>query len=627
MNLEQELDERQLEAVTTDSRCTLVLAAAGSGKTRVLTYRVAYLIENGVNPRNIMAVTFTNKAADEMKERIENLAGSEAAGIWAGTFHSMCARILRRHWSEERDFTIIDDAAQRRIILDIIRHMDIEKDHKPSTVASKISLYKSNLISPAECAKQANDKYEQSLAAIYQEYDDYCRRINVLDFDDLIMRVIDLFRDRPEILAYYQKRFAHILVDEYQDVNMAQYEFVRLIVGEEGSVFATGDDFQCLYSWRGADISHILNFEQDYPNVRFITMDQSYRCTKNIVAAANKVIAQNVDQYAKDLWSDRENGVLISIRHAHNEYDEAEGTRRKIVDLLRNGCDYQDIAVLYRTRMQSEPVENELNHARVPCVVLSSTKFYDRMEVKDIAAYLSVIFSLDDDTALGRIINIPRRGIGNVTVNKLKALARKKKVTLYQAMHMRDETDIGSHVSEKIGEFLELIDRMKVQADSTPLELINIILNSTVYDIHLERFHDISARMANIEQLKSIANRYTELEDFLDRFRLATDAEIPNADKNAVKLMTCHAAKGLEFKAVFVVGVEDELFPHKNASCQAQIEEERRLFYVAITRAKDELYLSHTSMRTRGKTVRTATPSRFLKDIPRELTSSGWRGG
>ncbi len=985
MDLIEVLDERQLEAVTTSSKHTLVLAAAGSGKTRVLTYRIAHLIDEGIEPRNMMAVTFTNKAADEIKERIERLIGSHAAAIWAGTFHSICAKILRRHWPEELDFTIIDDSDSRRIVREVIHNLDKDKEHKASIAASHISRYKADLISPAECTRQASNRYEHSIAEIYREYDEYCQRINVLDFDDLIMRTVMLFRDNPELCSRYQQRFAHVLVDEYQDVNTAQHELTRILTGD-GSVFAVGDDFQCLlpstpvrtingnkeikditedtdllvasghgtttvakpdkvmskqysgpmitittesgrvisgtpehcmfarfdpnpslhfvylmydrklgyrigrtsgvrmgktgvvngykarltqegadalwilktcnslevavywesyysieygipnyvfkakgrdgialsqqsidslflsidtrknaarlmedlmldpsvphhvpqattrmgreskklnfvmfgskrsdynyshphelsfstihdsyakaaakyinvnrkkatnsgtrywngrlttrdydkcwnkinhirgvvedlsveintkltdkkysfmplshiregmhvpvesnghiteerviatrvqnyhglvydisipsyrnfiadgivvhnsiYMFRGSEMSHIINFNNDYSDVQIFTMDQSYRCTKNIVAAANNVIAQNTNQHAKDLWSNRKNGGPIHLSKAQNVYAEAEGVRRQVNDLLSSGHNYRDIAILYRTRIQSEPIEYELNRAGIPCVVLSSLKFYDRMEIKDIAAYVSAIFAPDDDTAIGRIINVPRRGIGNITVNKLKALARRNRVSLYQAMRMRDDTDIDPQANRKVGEFLELMDRMISQSYRTPYELVNLVLNSTGYEEHLHRFHDASNRRTNIEQLKNIAIEYSEVEDFLDRFRLATDAEIPNAEKDAVKLMTCHAAKGLEFKIVFVVGLDDKLFPHHNAKDNAEVEEERRLFYVAITRAKDELYLSYSTTRGKGRTLSATRPSRFLRDIPQSLITS-----
>ncbi len=606
----EELNSQQLEAVDKSNVPVLVLSGAGSGKTKTLTHRIAKLIKLGTNPEAILAVTFTNKAANEMKERIEGLSES-TEGIWMGTFHSICVKILKAHGHKiglHRSFVIADSSDSKRLISKITKTLGI--NHKPQDINRRISQYKTNLLVPDEVSMVAKTDLDRDATLVYEKYQEALEKSRMLDFDDLIMKTVQLLKTNKETRDYYHDKFKHVLIDEYQDINYSQSELVKSIKGNDCSLFAVGDDAQSIFQFRGADVGQILKFDKDFHGAETIKLEQNYRCTQNILNAANAVIKNNTSQYEKELWTNNDNGDKIVVNEVLDPSEEICYVSRRIRQMIVEGYNLKDMAILYRTNLQSAIIEKQLSFERLPYKVLKGFSFYDRLEIKDIIAYMQVAYNPHNSIALGRIINVPKRKIGAATIDKLEAFAEKNNISVYDSL-TRD-TGLNASTVKKLTKFKELIDELKANIENPVRDLINIILNKTNYIAHLE---DNDGN--NIQTLRDIAEEYDNLEDFLDMIALLRDTDV-DKDDNKISLLTIHTAKGLEFTNVFVVGMEEGLFPH--TSNPEEEEEERRLCYVAITRAKENLTL--TSCRTRKVYGRTnkQIPSRFLAEIPTKYT-------
>mgnify|MGYP000419319397 CR=1 FL=1 len=617
------LNDKQQEAVLATEGPCLVIAGAGSGKTKVLTHKIAYEIANGVRPWNILAITFTNKAANEMKERIEKLIGDAAKDLWMGTFHSICVKILRRYIDRigyKTDFVIFDTSDQKTLIKECIKALKVDdKLFTDRGVLTEISNGKNEMLEPkAYGVKYAGDFRREKIAELYELYQQKLKENNALDFDDLIFKTVELFKSNKETLEFYQRKFQYIMVDEYQDTNKAQFMLVSMLASKYGNITAVGDNDQGIYSFRGADISNILNFERDFPGTKIIKLEQNYRSTNTILEAANSVIKNNKERKSKNLWSDKGKGEKITYFRAFNERDEAFYVIREIKKLLSNGINYQDIAVLYRTNAQSRIMEEELLKENLPYRVVGSFYFYSRKEIKDLIAYLRLIYNEKDDISLLRVINSPKRGIGNKTVNSLINIAAIENKSIYEVISSGKEL-----------EFKKIIENLKeISKNITLTELVDKVLDVTGMrsEYKAESSLEADIRLENLEEFKSITKAFEEqyglvsLEDFLLEISLVSDVNEYKDDKNRISLMTVHSVKGLEFDYVFVIGLEEGIFPHINSLLDNnEVEEERRLMYVAITRARKKLYLVNAKMRTLFGREQANPSSRFLSEIDDKL--------
>ena len=639
MSIYDTLNEQQKKGVFTTDGPVLLLAGAGSGKTRVLTHRIAYLIDElGVNSWNIMAITFTNKAAGEMKERVENLVGVGSDSIWVTTFHSTCVRILRRYADRigyDNNFAIYDTDDQKTVMKEVCKRLQIDtKQLKERTILGAISSAKDELISPPEYEMNAAGDYrKQKIASAYREYQETLRKNNAMDFDDLIMKTVELFKTDQEVLASYQKRFKYIMVDEYQDTNTAQFELIRLLAAGTRNLCVVGDDDQSIYKFRGANIRNILDFEMAYPEAVVIRLEQNYRSTQNVLDAANAVIKNNTGRKEKTLWTDHGNGNRIHFRQFDNAYEEAEFVADDIAGKKRNGiADYGDCAVLFRTNAQARLLEERFVVEGIPYNVVGGVNFYARKEIKDLLAYLKTIDNGRDDLAVKRIINIPKRGIGAATIVKVQDYADLHEISFYEALCQADEvTGLTSKTAEKLKPFVNLINVFRSKVDFYGIkELLEDVIETTGYVKELEASdeEDAEARIENIDELISKAAAFEETHDqptlgeFLEEVALVADIDNVEEGNNRVLLMTIHSAKGLEFSHVYMTGMEDGIFPSYMTIVSDdpdEIEEERRLAYVGITRAKEDLTLCYAKMRmVRGETQMNAV-SRFVREIPTEL--------
>lgn len=639
MSIYDTLNEQQKKGVFTTDGPVLLLAGAGSGKTRVLTHRIAYLIDElGVNSWNIMAITFTNKAAGEMKERVENLVGVGSDSIWVTTFHSTCVRILRRYADRigyDNNFAIYDTDDQKTVMKEVCKRLQIDtKQLKERTILGAISSAKDELISPPEYELNAAGDYrKQKIASAYREYQETLRKNNAMDFDDLIMKTVELFKTDQEVLASYQKRFKYIMVDEYQDTNTAQFELIRLLAAGTRNLCVVGDDDQSIYKFRGANIRNILDFEKVYPEAVVIRLEQNYRSTQNVLDAANAVIKNNTGRKEKTLWTDHGNGNRIHFKQFDNAYEEAEFVADDIAGKKRNGiADYGDCAVLFRTNAQARLLEERFVVEGIPYNVVGGVNFYARKEIKDLLAYLKTIDNGRDDLAVKRIINIPKRGIGAATIAKVQDYADLHEISFYEALCQADEvTGLTSKTAEKLKPFVNLINVFRSKVDFYGIkELLEDVIETTGYVKELEASdeEDAEARIENIDELISKAAAFEETHDqptlgeFLEEVALVADIDNVEEGNNRVLLMTIHSAKGLEFSHVYMTGMEDGIFPSYMTIVSDdpdEIEEERRLAYVGITRAKEDLTLCYAKMRmVRGETQMNAV-SRFVREIPTEL--------
>ena len=635
------LNEPQKQGVLTTEGPVLILAGAGSGKTRVLTHRVAHLIDQGVMPYNIMAITFTNKAAAEMRERIDNMVGFGSDGVWVATFHSSCVRILRRFGEKlgyGSNFTIYDSDDSKVLMKDVCKYLNIDtKQYKEKTFLNVISAAKNELIGPEEFARRAGNDYNMSRqATVYREYQSRLRANNAMDFDDLIMKTVELLRIDTEVQVYYQNKFHYILVDEYQDTNTAQFELVRLLAAGRENLCVVGDDDQSIYKFRGANIYNILNFEHHYPNATVIKLEQNYRSTANILNAANSVIANNEGRKEKALWTTEEAGDKIALQQFDSAYEEASYIALNIASAVKKGqCSYRDCAVLYRTNAQSRLIEEKMIFEGIPYKLVGGVNFYSRKEIKDILAYLKTVDNAKDDIAVQRIINIPKRGIGATTITKVADYARENGMGFFDALEISDEIASVGKSSAKLDGFVRMImDLREIAAKQSVSALLEEILLRTDYvaELRAEGTDEAKARIENIDELVSKAVAFEQEHDaeeatlslFLEEVALVADIDSYDSEDDYVVLMTLHGSKGLEFPYVYMAGMEDGLFPGMGAiydggGADSEMEEERRLCYVGITRAKKHLTMTSARMRMiRGET-QISKWSRFVKEIPEEL--------
>ena len=628
------LNDKQKEAVLTTEGPLLVLAGAGSGKTTVLTRRVAYILEQSLaRPWQILAITFTNKAAAEMRERIASLVPEAADDIWIRTFHSCCVRILRRditHLGYKSEFTIYDANDQKRIVKDCIKAAGLNEENFPiKSVISRISDCKNKDISTAEFEAASGSNYrDRQYARLYSEYEKTLRLNNALDFDDLIAKTVELFKKCPDVLEYYQNKFKYILVDEYQDTNGCQYKLVEMLAKKNRNICVVGDDDQSIYKFRGADISNILNFEKCFDEAKVVKLEQNYRSTQNILTAANKVIANNRNRKSKSLWTDAGDGEKIIHRALGDQVSEAVYVNNQIEKLIsEKGYKYSDFAILYRTNAQTRAFEENLT---CPYRILAGLRFYDRKEIKDILSYLRVLFNPDDDQNLTRIINVPKRGIGDSTVQKLQTFAQSVGRSMFDIITDGSYSEMFGRANSKITEFANMIKALRAKVNSVSVtELIDELLSVTGYVSRLlldSPPEDAVSRIENVEEFKSKAREYEEkvenptFEGFLDNISLVSDVDNYDEKQNAVVLMTLHSAKGLEFPVVFMCGMEMGLFPSFMSEMEeGGIEEERRLCYVGITRAREKLYLTYAKQRTLFGKTEARVVSRFVSEIPPEF--------
>lgn len=648
MSIYDSLNEMQKKAVFQTEGPVLILAGAGSGKTRVLTHRIAYLIEEkGVNPWNILAITFTNKAAGEMRERVDHLVGFGSESIWVSTFHSACVRILRRFIDRlgyDTNFTIYDTDDQKSLMKEVCKYLQIDtKTYRERALLSAISSAKNEMISPQEFLLQAEGDFsKQKIAEVYLEYEKQLRANNALDFDDLLVRAVQLFETQPDVLDYYQERFRYIMVDEYQDTNTVQFHLIRILSSKYRNLCVVGDDDQSIYKFRGANIKNILNFESEFPDATVIKLEQNYRSTSNILNAANAVIHNNIGRKDKTLWTENPEGEKIACKQFDNAYDEADYIAAAIQKKVKEErASYKDCAVLYRTNAQSRMFEERFVSTNIPYKVIGGVNFYARREIKDLLAYLRTIENGRDDLAVRRIINVPKRGIGLTSINRVQEYALQKETGFYEALLAADLIPGIGRALSKLESFVALIEHFKEEAGRlTPLALITDIIETLDYENYLEEIdmEDAESRIENIEELKSKLASYEEsceeageqptLSGFLEEVALVADIDNLDEESDYVVLMTLHSAKGLEFSYVFLAGMEDGLFPSYmtiTADDPMELEEERRLCYVGITRAMKELTLTCAKRRmVRGETQYNIA-SRFLKEIPESLigTASG----
>lgn len=642
MSIYDTLNDRQREAVFHTEGPVLILAGAGSGKTRVLTHRIAYLIEEkGVNPWNIMAITFTNKAAGEMRERVDKIVGFGSESIWVSTFHSSCVRMLRRFIDRlgfDTNFTIYDTDDQKTLMKDICKRLDIDtKIYKERAIMAAISSAKDELIGPEEYEINVmGDFSKRKIALAYKEYQKELKKNNALDFDDLIMKTVELFQACPDVLEYFQERFKYIMVDEYQDTNTAQFKFVSLLAEKYRNLCVVGDDDQSIYKFRGANIKNILGFEHVFADAKVVRLEQNYRSTQNILNAANQVIQNNLERKTKTLWTENEEGEKLHFRQFMNAYEEAEYIVGDISKKVREkDGEYRDMAILYRTNAQSRLFEEKFLMANIPYKLVGGVNFYARKEIKDLLAYLKTVDNARDDLAVKRIINVPKRGIGATTLSRVQDYASQENISFYNALRQAEQITSLGRAAAKVAPFVTFIQTLRSKAEIlSPSELLKDIVDSTGYvkELEAEGTEEAEARIENIDELITKVVSYEEENDeptlsgFLEEVALVADIDSVDGDDNQVLLMTLHSAKGLEFPFVYLAGMEDGIFPSYmtiTADDPTEIEEERRLCYVGITRAMKDLTLTCAQQRMiRGETQYNKV-SRFIKEIPRELVELG----
>ncbi|CAB3394810.1 DNA helicase PcrA [Kyrpidia spormannii] len=630
------LNDAQREAVRQTEGPLLILAGAGSGKTRVLTHRVAYLVATRkAPPWGILAITFTNKAAREMRERIGRLVGPEAEEIWVSTFHSYCVRVLRRHIEPlgfTRSFSILDASDQTTAVKQVLGEMNLDtKKFDPRRMAGAISALKNELITPSQAAERARDFFQEVVAQVYERYQEKLRANNALDFDDLLMKTVELWDAFPESLEDQQRRFVYLHVDEYQDTNHAQYELVKRLAQRRRNLCVVGDSDQAIYGWRGADVRNILDFEADYPDAKVIKLEQNYRSTGRILAAANAVIAHNRQRKEKRLWSDRPQGEPVIVHEAMDEQGEAYFVVEEIRNHVEQGGRYGDVAVLYRTNAQSRVLEEMMMKASIPYVMVGGVKFYERKEIKDLLAYLRILVNPRDDFSTERVVNVPKRGIGEGTLMKAAAFAARRNLSLYEALEKVDELEVSARAASGIRQFVDLTAALRAMMPFLSVtELVQEVLNRTGYREALIREDTLEAqsRLENLEEFLSVTQEFDRrqdtaaeggLEAFLADVALVSDLDMAETEDGVV-LMTLHSAKGLEFPVVFLVGMEEGIFPHSRVLDDPdQMEEERRLCYVGITRAMNRLLITRAQQRNLYGRWQANPPSRFLEEIPEAL--------
>ena len=632
----EDLNDAQRDAVCTPSQNTLVLAGAGSGKTRVLVHRIAWIIQTeGVSPFNILAVTFTNKAAGEMRSRIEQLMHMPVSGMWVGTFHSLAHRLLRLHWQDAdlpQNFQILDSDDQYRAIRRVLKNLELDETRWPPKQAQWFINARKDEGQRPENIDTFGDPYQQQMVRIYQAYEEFCQRAGVVDFAELLFRAHELWLKHPRLLDHYRQRFSHLLVDEFQDTNSIQYAWIRMLAGKDTHVFAVGDDDQSIYGWRGARIENIQHYSNDFANTHIVRLEQNYRSTGNILKAANALIANNFERMGKNLWTADDDGDPIQLYRAFNEQDEARFIVDKIQDWSDQGGRFDECAVLYRSNAQSRVIEEAFLHANIPYRVYGGLRFFERAEIKDALAYVRLVAHLNDDTGFERIVNTPTRGIGDKTLSVIRDYARQHNISLFEStLNIIAQNALSPRALNAVKNFVALIESM-IQ-DTKDMELHEIVEHvihaSTLYDYYdKDKTEKGQARVENLQELISAAQYFekdaedSELDDlsaFLSHAALEA-GEGQTDDKNSAQLMTLHSAKGLEFPLVFMCGVEEGLFPHeRSVEEEGRLEEERRLCYVGITRARQQLYLSHAESRRLYGSESYPAPSRFIREIPKEL--------
>ena len=633
LNLLDDLNPKQREAVNQIDGPCLVIAGAGSGKTKVLTYKIAHLIDNcGVKPWNILAITFTNKAANEMKERVQSLIGDAINDIWLGTFHSICVKILRKFIDRlgyDSSFAIFDTADQKTLVKKCLKELDIDsKIFTEKSIINEISNAKNMMVKPDDyLLRNKGDYRKEKIGKVYSLYQRKLKENNAVDFDDIINLTIDLLIENDDILEYYSDKFKYILVDEYQDTNKSQFKLVSILAKKNMNIMVVGDNDQGIYSFRGADISNILNFEKDFAGTKIVKLEHNYRCTGNILKVANEVIKNNTTKYDKKLWTENDDGEVPFIYTGKDEYDEASFVTKKIEEIKGNdNFKYSDFAVLYRMNAQSRAIEDIFMREGIPYKIVGGLKFYERKEIKDIIAYLRLIANQNDNLSLVRIINEPKRGIGAVSLNKVEELAVENETSMYNIIKNADKYI--PRINGNVYEFVEMIEVLK-DADLTITELVKAILLKSGYIAALQAENTVEAetRIQNLEEFLTVVGEFEEeyaengLNDFLQTLSLSSDVDKLDDNEDKVTLMTLHSAKGLEYPVVFLVGVEDGIFPGEQSATTIEgLEEERRLFYVGITRAKKILFITLANKRTLFGYTSYNKPSRFLKEIPKELT-------
>ena len=634
MNILEGLNDKQLEAVINIEGPNLIIAGAGSGKTKVLTHKIAYLIgEKGIKPWQILAITFTNKAANEMKTRIEKLVGEASNDMWVGTFHSICVKILRRYIDRigfNSNFLIFDTSDQKTLVKQCIKELNLDdKIFTDRSVLSEISNSKNEMLNPEQYKAKANGEYrKEKIAEVYTNYQRKLKENNAIDFDDIINFTIEILTENPDILEYYSEKFKYVLVDEYQDTNKAQFTLITLLAARHGNITVVGDNDQGIYSFRGADISNILNFEKDFPGTKIIKLEQNYRSTKSILNAANAVIKNNVKKYEKNLWTEKEDGKLPKVHVCDNEYDEGLYIAEEIEHLRREEYyKYSDFAILYRMNTQSRSIEEMLVREQIPYRIVGGHKFYERKEIKDALCYLRLIENTNDNLSLQRIINEPKRGIGKTSLEKIEEIGNSNGISMYEVIKRADEFGLNK-VFANSREFINVIESLKAEKDNMSVsELIKEMLDKTGYTkaLELENTAQAENRIENLEELLTVAIEFEEeaengLSDFLENITLASDVDELEETDEAVTLMTLHSAKGLEFPVVFLVGMEEGIFPgYKSIGEPKELEEERRLCYVGITRAEEFLYLTCAKQRTIFGSTSCNKISRFIEEIPENL--------
>ena len=634
MNILEGLNDKQYEAVINADGPCLVIAGAGSGKTKVLTHKIAYLLnEKDIKPWNILAITFTNKAANEMKERVEKLVGEATKDMWLGTFHSICVKILRMFIDRigyNRSFIIFDTSDQRTLVKECLKTLDIDdKMFTDRSVLSEISNAKNDMLEPEQYQMKAHGDYRrEKIAGVYALYQHRLKENNAVDFDDIINLTIKILSENPDVLQYYSDKFRYILVDEYQDTNKSQFTLVTMLASRYGNITVVGDNDQSIYKFRGADISNILNFEKDFPGTKIIKLEQNYRCTGNILNAANAVIKNNEVKYKKELWTENDVGELPNVFCGDNEYDEASYITEQINRLKREEYyKYSDFAVLYRMNAQSRAIEDILRREDIPYKIIGGLKFYERKEIKDIIAYLRLIYNPSDNLSLKRIINEPKRGVGKTSIDNISKLSEELNISMYEII--KNAADYGlNRVYANTREFIEQMQYLMSKKEELKIsELVKETLNKTGYTKALENENTIEAetRIQNLEEFLTVAIEFEEevvensLGEFLEGITLSSDIDGMEDEEDSVTLMTLHSAKGLEFPVVFLVGMEEGIFPgYKSIGEQSELEEERRLCYVGITRAKNYLFLTCAKQRTIFGSTTYNAPSRFLEEIPEE---------
>ncbi len=627
-DLTQGLNGVQLEAVTHPDGPVLVIAGAGSGKTRVLTHRIAHLIrDRGVSPFEILAITFTNKAADEMRHRVGALVGPVAEKMWISTFHSACVRILRREASVlgfPSSFTIYDQSDSLRLVGYVIRDMGVDpKRFPPRSIQASISAVKNEGTGVEEYAERAGGFFERKIAEVYREYQARLLRAGAMDFDDLLGTTVRLFREHPDVLAHYQGRFRHVLVDEYQDTNRVQNELVLQLAAGHGNAFVVGDEDQSIYAFRSADIRNILDFEKAFPDASVIVLEQNYRSTQRILDAANAIIGNNLGRKPKELWTDNGVGDTIVRYHAEDEGDEAQWIANQIAHIHDGGRHrWSDIAVFYRTNAQSRVVEDRLTRVGIPYKVIGGTRFYDRREVKDALAYVRAAVNPIDEVSVKRVLNVPKRGVGDTTVARVDAWGAANEMSFVEALRRARYAGISGRALRGIEMFLRLLDDLVDALADGPAAVLRTALERSGYldELRAEGTVESDGRLENLEELVGAAEEVATVDEYLEQVSLVADTDALDPDESAVVLMTLHSAKGLEYPVVFIAGLEDGVFPHLRSLGEPdQLEEERRLCYVGITRAREKLHLTHAWSRTIFGSTQYNPPSRFLDEIPSEL--------